>query len=182
MSEMGVGETSSGDMINAVVNPLDAMNKTKLVSEKILSFISQREIYAVSISRIKEIIEYEVVTHVPLAPDYIRGVINLRGRVVPVVDLSARLGRQQGGVGKRSCIVIFEVIFADESLEIGLAVDTVNEVLDVAQENLEQVPAFGSNIRDDFIAAMAHIDDDFIVLLDIDRVLSIEELADFSDQ
>ena len=181
MSEIDVSDVAEGEVQSPVDGAIDTMNAVQPIAEKFLSFISFQEVYAVSISRIKEIIEYEVITHVPLAPDYIRGVINLRGRVVPVVDLSSRLGMQRSEVGKRSCIVIFEVMFGGDSLDIGLAVDAVNEVLDVAQEDLEDVPSFGSNIREDFIEAMAHIDDNFIVLLDIDRVLSVEELADFSN-
>ena len=142
-----------------------------------LTFILGGETYGVSILVIKEILEYNEPTLVPMMPDFIRGVINLRGSVVPVVDLSLRLGKETTEVAKRTCVVIIEVQYENESMEIGVVVDAVNEVLDIAPENIESAPNFGAKIRTDFIHGMGKVDEKFVVLLNIDHVLSIEELS-----
>jgi len=142
-----------------------------------LTFVLGGEVYGVSILVIKEILEYHEPTLVPMMPDFIRGVINLRGSVVPVVDLSLRLGRESTEVAKRTCVVIIEIQHEEERMEIGVVVDAVNEVLDIAPESIEAAPNFGAKIRTDFINGMGKIDDKFVVLLNIDHVLSIEELS-----
>ena len=142
-----------------------------------LTFVLGGEVYGVSILVIKEILEYHEPTLVPMMPDFIRGVINLRGSVVPVVDLSLRLGRESTEVAKRTCVVIIEIQHEEERMEIGVVVDAVNEVLDIAPENIEAAPNFGAKIRTDFINGMGKVDDKFVVLLNIDHVLSIEELS-----
>lgn len=142
-----------------------------------LTFVLGGEVYGVSILVIREILEYQEPTSVPMMPDFIRGVINLRGSVVPVVDLSLRLGKQSSEVGKRTCVVIIEISHEEEKMQIGVVVDAVNEVLDIAPENIEAAPSFGAKIRTDFISGMGKIDDHFVVLLNIDHVLSVEELS-----
>lgn len=146
-----------------------------------LTFILGGENYGVSILVIKEILEYHEPTTVPMMPDFIRGVINLRGSVVPVVDLSLRLGKQTTSVAKRTCVVIIEINHEDERMEIGVIVDAVNEVLDIAPENIEAAPSFGAKIRTDFINGMGKVGEKFVVLLNIDHVLSIEELSMIND-
>ncbi|MDH5392429.1 MAG: chemotaxis protein CheW [Gammaproteobacteria bacterium] len=142
-----------------------------------LTFVLGGENYGVSILVIKEILEYHEPTTVPMMPDFIRGVINLRGSVVPVVDLSLRLGKAGTEVAKRTCVVIIEIQHEDERMEIGVVVDAVNEVLDIPPENIEAAPNFGAKIRTDFINGMGKVDEKFVVLLNIDHVLSIEELS-----
>ena len=142
-----------------------------------LTFILGGETYGISILVIKEILEYHEPTTVPMMPDFIRGVINLRGSVVPVVDLSLRLGKDKTDVAKRTCVVILEVQFENEGMEIGVVVDAVNEVLDISPENIESAPNFGVNIRTDFIHGMGKVDEKFVVLLNVDHVLSVEELS-----
>lgn len=142
-----------------------------------LTFISGSENYGVSILVIKEILEYHEPTTVPMMPDFIKGVINLRGSVVPVIDLSSRLGKESAEITKRTCVVIIEIKYEDESMEIGVIVDAVNEVLDIVPENIEPAPSFGAKIRTDFISGMGNINDKFIVLLNINQVLSIDELS-----
>jgi purine-binding chemotaxis protein CheW len=149
---------------------------------KMLTFGVSGEIYALGISKIKEIIEYSGVTRIPMMPDFIRGVINLRGAVVPVVDLALRLGRPGGEVGRRTCIVIVEVTGGDECLDVGVVVDAVNEVLDVADEDVEPAPSFGANIRTDFIAGMARNRGSFIIILHEERVLAVDELSAIQPQ
>lgn len=145
-----------------------------------LTFLIADESFAVSILDVKEIIEITNVTHVPLTPDFIYGVINLRGNVVPVIDLSARLKNRPAKISKRSCIVLVAVETADGSQLIGMLVDEVREILEIPATNIQPPPDFGADIRTDFIQAMARVGEVFIILLAIDKVLSMEELAQLS--
>ena len=142
-----------------------------------LSFVLGGETYGVSILVIKEILEYNEPTIVPMMPSFIRGVINLRGSVVPVVNLSIRLGKSTTEIAKRTCVVIIEVKHEGETMEVGVVVDAVNEVMDIAPDNIDSAPNFGVNIRTDFIQGMGRVDGKFVVLLNIDHVLSIKELS-----
>lgn len=142
-----------------------------------LTFMSGGENFAVGILHIKEIIEYGSVTTVPMMPPFIRGVINLRGAVVPVVDLAARFGRSAAPATKRSCIVIAEVRAHDECHDVGIVVDAVNEVLEIPASQIEPPPAFGARIRPDFISGMGKVNERFVIMLDVARVLSVQELA-----
>ncbi|UZE21518.1 chemotaxis protein CheW [Pseudomonas sp. B21-056] len=142
-----------------------------------LTFTLAGETFAVGTLSVKEIIEYGQLTGVPMMPPSIRGVINLRGAVVPVIDLGARFGGRQTEVGRRTCIVILEVDHADEQQVIGVLVDAVNEVLEIAPADIEPPPAFGAHIRTDFIQGMGKVGGHFVILLDIGRVLSVDELA-----
>ena len=140
-----------------------------------LTFMLSEEMFAIGILGIKEIIEYDTLTVVPMMPACIRGVINLRGSVVPVIDLSARFGRKSAPVNKRTCIVIVEVGAANERQDVGVIVDAVNEVLDIPATDIEPAPPFGAKIRADFIEGMGKMGDRFVVILDINHVLSIEQ-------
>jgi purine-binding chemotaxis protein CheW len=143
-----------------------------------LTFMLAGEQFALGILAVKEIIEYHSLTTVPMMPDCVRGVINLRGAVVPVMDLLARFGRPSSETTKRTCIVIVEVQTADqESQVIGVIVDAVNEVLDIAPTDIEPAPAFGARIRTDFIQGMGKVKGKFVILLDADHVLSIDEVT-----
>src|SRR5690554_7472453 len=142
-----------------------------------LSFQLQGEAFAIGILHIKEIIEYGQVTAVPMMPRFLRGVINLRGAVVPVIDLNARFGREPSSIGRRSCIVIVEVASGDESQVLGMVVDTVNAVLDLPGDALEPAPAFGASIRTDFIAAMGKLEQGFLIILNLSRILSWEDFV-----
>lgn len=147
-----------------------------------LTFQLGGEMFAIGILAIKEIIEYGDLTTVPMMPRSVRGVINLRGAVVPVIDLQARFGRPPAVIGRRTCIVIVEVhAQADQQQVIGVVVDAVNEVLDIAPSDIEPPPAFGAQIRADFIQGMGKVRGRFVVLLDLDRTLSIDELAALAD-
>jgi len=142
-----------------------------------LTFFVAGERYAVAILDVKEIIEVGQMTRVPMTPDYIRGVINLRGSVVAVVDLGVRLGKGRSGLSKRSCIVLVEVESHGERQQLGMLVDEVNEILEIPTSHLQPAPDFGTHIRTDFIRAMGRVDEQFMILLDINHVLSVEELA-----
>ena len=142
-----------------------------------LTFLLGGEMFAVGILNVKEIIEYGHLTAVPMMPAFIRGVINLRGAVVPVIDPVARFGGAPSVAGKRSCIVIVELREGDGSHDIGIMVDAVSEVLDIPAGEIEPPPAFGARIRADFIQGMGKVGGRFVILLDIDRVLSVDEIA-----
>ena len=116
-------------------------------------------------------------TAVPMMPACIRGVINLRGSVVPVMDLSARFGNKAAQVTRRTCIVIVEIEAEGERRDVGVIVDAVNEVLEIAAGEIEPAPAFGSRIRSDFIAGIGKVNGKFVILLNVDRVLSTDEIG-----
>ena len=146
-------------------------------SGQYLTFSLSGEMFAIGILAIKEIIEYGGVTGVPMMPEFIRGVINLRGAVVPVVDLSARFHRRASVVGRRSCIVIVEVQAGEEIQDVGVIVDSVSEVLEIPAGDIEPAPAFGAKIRADFIRGMGKVNGTFVIILDVDKVLSVDDLA-----
>jgi purine-binding chemotaxis protein CheW len=141
-----------------------------------LTFLLGGEVFAIGILSIKEIIEYEAVTAVPMMPAYMRGVINLRGAVVPVADLGLRFGKPSSEVTKRTCIVIVELEMREGRQVFGLVVDAVNAVLDIAAADIEPPPAFGARIRTDFISGMGKVDGRFVVILNVDHVLAAEEM------
>jgi purine-binding chemotaxis protein CheW len=140
-----------------------------------LTFLLAGDAFAIGILSIKEIIEYGGMTQVPLMPDYIRGVINLRGAVVPVMDLMVRFGKQAAPVGKRTCIVIVEIHSGDEPQVIGVIVDAVQAVVEIAAADTLPAPSFGTRIDADFIEGMGKIDERFIILLNVERVLSADD-------
>ena len=145
--------------------------------QQFLTFQLSGELFGLSILTIKEIIEFGSLTPVPMMPAYMRGVINLRGAVVPVIDLSVRFGRPPSQVTRRSCVVIVEVETEVGQQVLGVLVDAVNEVLDIPADQIEPPPSFGARIRSEFIAGMGKVAKGFVILLDADRVLSVEELA-----
>src|SRR5512136_2571787 len=145
-----------------------------------LTFMLNSEIFAIGILRIKEIIEYGNLTEVPRMPSFIRGVINLRGAVVPVIDLGSRFGKQASAVSRRTCIVIIEVQHEGEQQVVGVMVDAVNEVLDIPASEIEPAPAFGAKIRTDFIRGMGKVDGKFVIILNVDHVLSLEEMSNLA--
>jgi len=141
-----------------------------------LTFLLADEEYAVGVLRVKEIIEFDSITHVPSTPAWIRGVINLRGGVVPVVDLAVKLGLPERPITRRSCIVIVETQLAGERALMGVIADAVSQVVDIPPSEVEPPPAFGTRIRVDFLSGMGRAGKKFVLMLDIDRVLSADEL------
>jgi purine-binding chemotaxis protein CheW len=142
-----------------------------------LTFTLGSEMFAVETLTVKEIIEYGQLTNVPMLPGFIRGVINLRGAVVPVIDLGARFGRNETAVTRRTCIVIIEAPGDDMQQDIGIVVDSVSEVLEIPASDIEPPPAFGAKIRTDFIAGMGKVNGKFVIMLDVGKVLSVDEIA-----
>jgi purine-binding chemotaxis protein CheW len=141
-----------------------------------LTFVLAGEVFAMGILAIKEIIEYANLTAVPMMPEYVRGVINLRGAVVPVIDLSVRFSKPPSPVTKRTCIVIIEIVASGERHVFGVVVDAVNAVLDIPATEVEPPPAFGTSVRTDFIHGMGKVNGKFVILLDVDHVLATEEM------
>ncbi len=150
-----------------------------------LTFWLGERVFAVGIEAVREIIQYGAMTLVPRTPDFVRGVINLRGSVVPVIDLQARLGRGPAEVGEKTCIVIFEARRPTgghvERIELGLMVDAVSEVIDIEPAAIEPAPTFGSAIGREHIRGVVRRQARFITLLETDHVLDIEALACLCD-
>jgi purine-binding chemotaxis protein CheW len=149
----------------------------ELPTRQFLTFLLGQEMFAMPIEEIREIIEFSHLTEVPLVPNFLRGVINLRGAVVPVIDLSVRFGRAATPVAKRTCIVILELEHEEQMLLLGVMVDAVRTVLTVAQDKIEPALSFGNRLRVDFIDGMINIKDRFVVALDVHAVFSVEELS-----
>ena len=142
-----------------------------------LTFILDGAQYALSILVVKEIVEYGRVTVVPMMPAWIRGVINLRGSVIPVMDLSARFGRQPASATKRTCIVVVETNMAGDRHHVGVVVDAVNAVLDISAAEIAPPPSMGGVIRGELISGMGKVEGRFVVILNAERVLAEDELA-----
>ena len=154
-----------------------AMQASASEANQYLTFLLSGEMYAVGILSVMEIIEYGNLTEIPMVPAFIRGVINLRGAVVPVVDLAARFGHARSEVGKRSCIVIVELRQDGRRHDFGILVDAVSEVLEIPAGDIEPPPSLGAGVRADFIAGMGKLAGRFVILLDIQRVLSTDQLT-----
>ncbi|MFM1988282.1 MAG: hypothetical protein RJA99_1239 [Pseudomonadota bacterium] len=142
-----------------------------------LTFTLGEEVFALDIRTVREIIQYGPMTTVPLMPSFVRGVINLRGAVVPVIDLQARFGRAGAEVGKKTCIIIFDAERDGERTELGLLVDAVSEVVEIAADMIEPPPNFGATVRRDFIRGMGKHGGRFVILLEPDRAFDVEEMA-----
>lgn len=142
-----------------------------------LTFRVGGETFAMAIAAIKEIVQYREPTDVPLMPAFLRGVINLRGRVVPVIDLGVRFGRGSTETTGRNCIVILEAQHEGEPHDIGVMVDMVKAVLHIPQADIEPAPSFGARLRADFISGMAKLGDELAIVLDVEKVLSVDELS-----
>jgi purine-binding chemotaxis protein CheW len=147
-----------------------------------LTFSLRDEVFAMDIRRVREIIQYSSMTAVPQMPEFVRGVINLRGAVVPVIDLHSRFGRGRSDIGKKTCIIIFDGSREGEKLELGLMVDAVSEVIDISQSMIEAAPHFGASITRDYIHGMGKVGAKFVVILDPDRALDIEDMATLVEQ
>ena len=144
---------------------------------KYLTFTMAGEEYGIGILKIKEIIGMMTITTVPQTPDFVKGVINLRGKVIPVVDLRLRFGMEAIDYTERTCIIVVEIEGPSGTVLIGIVVDSVSEVLNIRAEDIEDTPTFGTKLNTDYIFGMAKMEGGVKILLDIDRVLSTEEVA-----
>jgi purine-binding chemotaxis protein CheW len=142
-----------------------------------LTFKLDDEVFALGIDKVREVLDYTSVTKVPQTPDFMRGVINLRGSVVPVVDMRLKLGMAKTEKTVNTCIIIVEINLEGETTVLGALADSVQEVLDLEPHQIEPAPKIGTKLRTDFIRGMGKRDEQFIIILDIDKVFSSEELA-----
>lgn len=144
---------------------------------KYLTFTMAEEEYGIGILKIKEIIGMMPFTTVPQTPKFVKGVINLRGKVIPVVDLRLRFGMESIDYTERTCIIVVEIEGTTDTVQIGIVVDSVSEVLNVDVEDIEDTPTFGTKLNTDYILGMAKMEGGVKILLDIDRVLSADDIA-----
>ena len=160
---------------------LDKQERSADELSQFLTFLLNDEMFAIGILHVKEILEWHHVTPVPMMPEFICGVINLRGAVVPVIDLCARLGGKPGRIDKRTCIVILEIPYLEEQQYISIMVDAVSEVADITNTDIDSAPGFGMKIRSDFLTGIGKINDQFVIVLNVQNVLSVDELAKICD-
>ncbi len=146
-----------------------------------LTFKLDEEVFAIDISKVREVLEYTDVTKVPRTPEFMKGVINLRGHVVPVVDLRLKFGMPEAEKTVNTCIIIVEVNVEEETAVLGALADSVQEVHDFEADQIEPAPKIGTRLKTDFIKGMGKRDDQFIMILDIDKVFSTDELAIVQD-
>jgi purine-binding chemotaxis protein CheW len=142
-----------------------------------LTFLLGEEVFALDVSHVREILEFTTVTKVPKTPDYMRGVINLRGSVVPVLDMRLKFGLTEIEKTVNTCIIVVEVSCEGENTIIGAMVDSVQEVFELEHDQIEPAPKIGTQLKTDFVKGMGKKDDRFIIILDIDKVFSSAELA-----
>ena len=155
-----------------------SQNTTVLEKEgKYLTFALAQEEYGLEILKVREIIGYIDVTAVPQTPHYVKGVINLRGQVIPVVDLRAKFGMDTTGVTDETCIIVVEILDGGRTFSMGTIVDRVQEVLDIPGANIEEAPQFGATVNTSFILGMGKVGDSVKILLDIDKVLTGDGLS-----
>jgi len=158
----------------------EVMNRAaKTVSdkeEKYLTFALDEEEYGIGILKVKEIIGMMPITPVPQTPEYVKGVLNLRGKVIPVVDLRLRFGMESIDYTERTCIIVVEIAGKAGTIQIGIVVDAVSEVLNIKSEDIEDTPTFGTKLNTDYILGMAKMEGGVKILLDIDKVLSRQSL------
>ncbi len=163
-------------MANEHTNMNETINATIMKAGKYLTFTLADEEYGIGILKVKEINGMIPITSVPRTPDFVKGVINLRGKVIPVIDLRLKFGMPAIDYTDRTCIIVVEIEANDMTIQIGIVVDAVSEVLNIKEEEIENAPSFGTSINMDYILGMAKIDSGVKILLDIDRVLSATEL------
>lgn len=142
-----------------------------------LTFMLADGVFAMDIATVREIIQHCQMTTVPLMPSFVRGVMNLRGAVVPVIDLQARLGKPNATVGKKTCVVIFDIQREGERVELGLMVDAVSEVIEIPASDIEPAPQFGSAVKREFIRGMGKVEGKFVIILDPERALNVDEMT-----
>jgi purine-binding chemotaxis protein CheW len=145
---------------------------------KYLTFTLADEAYGIGILKIREIIGMMPITSVPLTPPFVKGVINLRGKVIPVVDLRLRFDMEAAEYSERTCIIVVEIEGQAGTIQIGILVDAVSEVLNIKAEDIEETPTFGVKLHTEYILGMAKMEGSVKILLDIDRVLNSEEVID----
>ena len=172
-TEKKATQEGSSQVATATAAVKTAQNK----EGKYLTFALGREEYGLEILKVREIIGYMEITAVPQVPMHVKGVINLRGQVIPVIDLRTKFGMEEVEVTEQTCIIVVEITQKDLTFSTGIVVDRVQEVLDIAAEAIEKAPEFGSSVNTDFILGMGKIGESVKILLDIDAVLGTDNLG-----
>ena len=152
------------------------MNASIAETTQYLTFKLEDEVYATDIAQVREVLEYSRVTKVPRTPDYMRGVINLRGHVVPVLDLKLRFGMSRTEQTVNTCVIIVEVNIEGEKTIIGALADSVQEVIEMDASVIQPAPKIGTKLNTDFIRGMGKRDEQFVIILDIDKVFSTDDM------
>ena len=152
-------------------------DKLSTTIRQYLTFTLDKELYAMDIAKVREVLEYTEITRVPRTPEFLRGVINVRGRAVPVVDMRLKFGMTRTEPTVNTCIIISEVELDGESTVLGALADSVQEVFDLEPDQIEPAPRLGARINSEFIDGMGKQGEDFIIILNIDKVFSAEELS-----
>ncbi len=152
-------------------------SKAATSSVQYLTFKLEEEVYAVDVAKVREILDFPPITKVPRTPEFMRGVINLRGSVVPVVDMRLKFGMSRTEKSVNTCIVVVEVMLENERTVIGALADSVQEVIELEPSQIEPPPKIGSRLRVEFLKGMGKIGDRFLMILDIDKVFSSEEIS-----
>ena len=146
-------------------------------SQQYVTFSLGDELFGVEVTKTREILSLTPVTKVPQTPDYLLGVINLRGQVVPVVDMRLKLGLPAGDETEDTCIIVVDVQVDGETITVGALADAVREVMDIRSDQIEPPPRLGTRLNTEFINGMGKVDEQFMILLNIDRIFNSEELA-----
>jgi purine-binding chemotaxis protein CheW len=158
------------------------MNETTdISSQQYVTFSLGKELFGVEVTRTKEILSLTPVTKVPQTPEYLLGVINLRGQVVPVVDMRLKLGLPANAETEDTCIIVVEVLVDGETLTVGAFADAVREVMEIRADQIEPPPKLGTRLRTEFVKGMGKQDEQFLIILDIDKVFSTDELMMVKD-
>lgn len=164
-------------MTEQVDNINKAVADMTIKTGKYLTFSLESEEYGIGILKVKEIIGMLPITSVPRTPEFVKGVINLRGKVIPVIDLRSKFDMKSTSYNDRTCIIVVEIDAAESTVQIGIVVDTVSEVLNIKEDEIEETPAFGTKLDTRYILGMAKQDGGVKILLNIDKVLSSDEMA-----
>lgn len=157
------------------------MQENNVSSRQYVTFSLGAELFGVEVARAREILSLTPVTKVPQTPDYLLGVINLRGQVVPVVDMRLKLGLPTGAETEDTCIIVIEVQVDGETLTVGALADAVREVLEIRSDQIEPPPRLGARLKTEFMTGMGKVDEQFLILLNIDRVFSCDDIAVVKD-
>ena len=158
------------------------MKQEEIKLKSFLSFKLGNETFGVNVSKVIEILEVPHITKIPKAPPFMRGVINLRGTVLPVVDTRLKLGMPAANDTVNTCIIVFSILFSGEVLTIGALVDAVQEVFEMDEANLKPAPRIGGRYKTEFIRGMARKDDDFVMVLEVDKIFATEEIINLQSE
>ncbi|MRR55511.1 MAG: chemotaxis protein CheW [Deltaproteobacteria bacterium] len=160
------------------------MDIREIESRQYLTFRLAKETFAVDVAKVREILDFVAITKVPQTPDFMRGVINLRGSVVPVVDMKLKFGMEPTEKTVNTCIIVLEVTIENETTIVGALADSVQEVVELDPSQIEPPPRIGMKLSIDFIKGMGKLNDDFVIILDTDKIFSFDEgtvLAEMTD-